>query len=72
MHSASMSSRCSETKPLWRIFQMESQKIRIWRELLATIDKIEKKIERVIEATIFLLLNKTEHFILKRNTLKVK
>lgn len=26
MYSASMSSRCSKTKVLWRIFQMESQK----------------------------------------------
>lgn len=42
MYSASMSSRCSETKALWRIFQMESQKIRIWRELPATCDKTEK------------------------------
>jgi len=29
------------------------------------------KTERLIEAAIFLLLNKTEHFILKRNTLYV-
>lgn len=39
MYSASMSSRCSETKALWRIFQMESQKIRIWRELLVRVTK---------------------------------
>lgn len=41
-------------------------KIRIWRELLATCDKIEKKFERLIEAEMFLLLNKTEHFVLKK------
>ena len=43
MYSASMSSRCSKTKGLWRIFQMESQKIRICRELLATCDETETK-----------------------------
>lgn len=37
---------------------MESQKIRIWRELLATCDKNQQKIERLIKATIFLFLYK--------------
>lgn len=44
---------------------METQKIRIWRISLAKCDKINQKIERLIEATMFPFLNKTEHFILK-------
>ena len=40
-------------------------KIRLWRELLATCNKI-KKPECLIDAAMFLLLNKTEHFVLKK------
>lgn len=50
---------------------MESHNEGTWRELLATCDRNEQKIERLIKATIFLFLYKTEHFILKRSTLKV-
>lgn len=49
---------------------MESQKEGTWRELLATCDRNEQKIERLIKATIFLFLYKTLTFHFKKKHAK--